>query len=164
MKQRGDTLIEVLFGFIILGVVVSVAFSGALTSYRSVVSAQNRTQATYAVEYQAEALKTYRQSQEYSGSYTNFLTNIGLASSTSSDFCMKKDDVNLVWIVIFNPASNCGNVAKSLAPNLINPSLSITSIKSTDVVTATIRLEWDNRNGQRDNVVNTVVLTRGIGQ
>ena len=161
MKQRGDTLIEVLFGFVILGVVISVAFSGALTSYKSVVSAQNRTQATFAVKYQAEALKTYRQSLEFSGPNTNFLNSV---PSNNDSFCMDKAENNGVSFWQIKTVAGCNEVAKRLAPNLANPSLSIVANKTANTVTANIVLEWDNRSGQRDRVTNTVVLTKGIEQ
>lgn len=65
--RAGDTLIEVLFAFAILSLVISVMFSGALSSYKSAVTAQERTQALFLAQYQADALRTYRDSLDWSG-------------------------------------------------------------------------------------------------
>ena len=64
-KRAGDTLVEVMLAFAILSAVISVAFSGAMGSYRSALTAQNRTQALFLAQYQADGLKTYRDSLDW---------------------------------------------------------------------------------------------------
>lgn len=176
MKQRGDTLIEVLFAFVILGVVISVAFSGALSSYRSVVSAQNRTQATFAAQYQAGALETYRKSVDFDTLYGD-----EILSNNQLGFCMtesKNDNTgDTYWKIIgkFNDTAeldgvsiikpdDCDSFAKKLASGLDQPELTIKATKTSDKLSiiANITLEWNSNNSsQRESVTSTVILTKG---
>lgn len=182
-KQKGDTLIEVLFAFVILSSITSIAFSGALSSYKTAISAQNRTQALFLAQYQADALKTYRDSLDWNNangqqSFINGgigVIGTGLISLSSNGyttdefkvFCMKKNTqaspAKSFWSIDTNNDNSCNNLAKSLAPNLQNPSLSITISSKDNFATtsiATITVKWQSANNQPENVTNRIILSK----
>ena len=183
-RPAGDTLIEVLFAFTILSAVISVAFGGALSSYKSAQTAQNRTQALFLAQYQADALKTYRDSlgwdtaevQAYcfldiNTSGTSCLAgtaltamSIYLAPSTES-FCMVPAGGVTYWKVQLTTTTpnSCNERARTLAPNLNNPTVQITlgaitnnSIKATVTVSYTAA----NKSTITEKVTNTILLTK----
>jgi len=183
LKPKGDTLIEVLFAFVILSSIISIAFSGALSSYKTAISAQNRTQALFLAQYQADALKTYRDSLDWnnsngqqsfinggvSGVGTDLigLSTNGYTTDQNRIFCMKKNTqaspAKSFWSIDSNTSNSCNSLAKSLAPNLQNPTLSIT-ISSSDsfatTSTATITVTWQSANNQTENVTNRIILSK----
>ncbi len=63
---RGDTLIEVIFAFAILGTIIGFAFTGVIQGRKSAISAQQRTQALLLLQQQSEALVGYRSSLVWS--------------------------------------------------------------------------------------------------
>jgi Tfp pilus assembly protein PilV len=187
VKRRGDTLIEVLFAFAILATIIGFSFTGALAGYKSALAAQNRTQATLVAQYQADGLKTYRDSLDWESveGSPSFLG--GFASSprlesmsqiiddNNKKFCMKavvsKSGLKAlpVWRVNTIPAS-CRTLAKELAPNLDDPQIEISlkryqsdSSKSErpDKIVATVVVSWQPRNTNiREQVTNTIILTK----
>jgi type II secretory pathway pseudopilin PulG len=181
----GDTLIEVLFAFAILSLVISVMFSGAMGSYKTALTAQDRTTALFVAQYQADGLKTYRDSLGWdtaSGQAYTFLDgNVNDATDTrlikvrditvnTGVFCMnipKNNSGN--WKIIkdnydalCNTDSN--SVAKTLAPNLNSPTISITRGDLTNdnsSILFTIKVKWKARNSSIDeSVTNTILLTK----
>lgn len=179
LKPKGDTLIEVLFAFVILSSIISIAFSGALNSYKSAVSAQNRTQALFLAQYQADALKTYRDSLDWDntngqqsflnggvGSIATDLIGLSTAGYTTDPnkvFCMKKSTSSPnYWTINTNNSGDCNNLAKELAPNLQSPTLSITLASGSvaNSYTATIRVTWVSSNNQTENVTNRIILAK----
>ena len=180
LKLRGDTLVEVLFAFAILSLVVSTAFSGSLSAYKSSLAAQNQTQANFVAQYQAEALKTYRDALEWNDSnFPNFLAGYSqkgsnslpaLASyfNTSNKFCMLKATAdNMVYWKVEEDDAICNDTLRnSLAPELGNNSkLEITlepnDVKDSTQVTATVKVTWFPRNSKvEQSVVNKVLLTK----
>jgi type II secretory pathway pseudopilin PulG len=185
-KHRGDTLVEVLFAFAILSLVMSTAFSGALSAYKSSLAAQNQTQANFVAQYQAEALKTYRDALEWdSAIYPSFLTGFVPASgkslpamtsylNQSKTFCMflenpnfGKDTTEKVYWRIEENSGTCNNTIRTLlAPELGNNSrieitLTTADIRSPNQVTANIKVIWTPRNSRvEQSVVNSVLLTK----
>lgn len=178
-KHKGDTLIEVLFAFVILSSIISIAFSGALSSYKTAISAQNRTQALFLAQYQADALKTYRDSLDWDSSngQQSFLNGgiggigpvVNLQSSyldKSKTFCMEKitsaSPPKNWWAVNENVSNACNNLANSLAPNLQNPKLSITIASGVvaNSVVATVEVRWQSANNQTENVTNRIILSK----
>ncbi len=139
--QRGDTLIEILFAFAILASIVGFAFSSAMQSYKAAVQAQNQTQAYLLAQYQADGLKTYRDSLEWdssSGLIGSFLdgsnpspgvlpimrNKIFDVSNVGERFCMKANPQTLSsvpyqWAVESNTVA-CDESIASIAPNLKN--------------------------------------------
>lgn len=180
-KHRGDTLVEVLFAFAILSLVMSTAFSGALSAYKSSLAAQNQTQANFVAQYQAEALKTYRDALEWdSAIYPSFLTGFapasgeGLPAMTSylnqptNFFCMvleEPSDRTAYWKVEEDDAI-CNQKLNELVPELgssakIQITLTTADIRSPNQVTANIEVIWTPRNSRvEQSVVNSVLLTK----
>lgn len=177
-KQAGDTLIEVLFAFVILSSVIGVAFGGAMASYRSALTAQNRTQALFLAQYQADALKTYRDSLDWdsSGGLPSFLngkiaspplgddnlTPVSTgAGSLLQNFCMTTFQAGpsqpIYWKLEKIPSggvNNCKLLAKTLAPNLQDPEMEI-DLKyppsNTDRIEAIVTVSYKPASGADPN-------------
>mgnify|MGYP006280182885 CR=1 FL=1 len=180
--QPGDTLIEVLFAFTILSLVISVMFSGAMASYKSAINAQDRTTALFVAQFQADGLKTYRDSLLWEGTqgYT-FLdgnqlnTSKGLVAvkglPTNTNWCMNiPTDTDQYWRII-TTIDDCNTVAKNLAPSLISPRIEINRqafAKKSDGITddtskviITVKVIWTAKNSNKEeSVVNTVFLIK----
>jgi len=181
-KRAGDTLVEVMLAFAILSAVISVAFSGAMGSYRSALTAQNRTQALFLAQYQADGLKTYRDSLDWDngGGLPSFLNGKtptlgddkltaikdGATGNYLGNFCMSTAATpppqSILYWKINTDVSACNGLAKSLAPNLINPTISIaTSSRTSDRVEAIITVEYKAANANiREKVTNSIILIK----
>lgn len=160
MKRRGDTLIEVLFAFAILATIVGFSFTGALSGYKSALAAQNRTQATFLAQYQADGLKTYRDSLQWetSDDSPSFL-------DTTQITCIHtKDDRGTIYWEVIVTAEECKALATALAPNLDSPDITIKLENVTgnpDRKVATVVVSWQPRNARiREQVTNTIILTK----
>lgn len=184
-NQRGDTLIEVLFAFAILSVVISTAFSGSMSAYKSSLAAQNQTQANFVAQYQAEALKTYRDALEWSSTgYPSFLTGysepgknlpslVSYLDNRSKSFCMFLENPNfgkqtaekIYWRIEENSAICNSSLQTLLAPELGNSSQISIQLAANNPeltqITATIKVSWIPRNSNvEQSVVNKVLLTK----
>lgn len=176
IAYRGDTLIEVLFAFAILATIVGFSFTGALANYKTALAAQNRTQATFVAQYQADGLKTYRDSIDWDSSngLPSFLG--GNASPKlekitdlipNTSFCMgtvTQPNGIKFWVV---QKTNCGSIAQALAPNLDQPDVSIKIADDSSATPnpnrkiATVIVSWQPRNSSiREQVTNTLLLTK----
>ena len=128
-SPAGDTLIEVMFAFVILGSIISFAYTGVIQARRSALDAQQRTQATFIAQYQKNALNAYRSGLPWNNdglATPNFLFGGGSnpasaqVSGSSLGFCMNLDtrDTPAVskWILKAetNPATNCTIPASEL--------------------------------------------------
>ena len=170
----GDTLIEVLFAFTILSAVISVAFGGALSSYKSAQTAQNRTQALFLAQYQADALKTYRDSLAWDStenvlaSFLNAgsvnLTAMSTKASSGDPFCMEVvNSPNGNWWKVQTSTANCNDSARALAPNLNSPTVQIVlSAVTNDSTKATVTVGYKAANNSAipEKVTNTILLTK----
>jgi hypothetical protein len=172
IKRLGDTLIEVIFGFAILGTIIGIAFTGVINAHRSAVAAQERTQATFFAQYQAEALKNYRDSLgwEDKANGNTFLDGAALGSAlpeirtlyldAGNPFCMQKSANK--WIVI--PAANCDT--DSLYNPLIQDgtvnkvAIKLRRTSKPDIIQADVVVSWRNALRQPAQVVQTVTLTK----
>ena len=178
-KLSGDTLIEVLLGFVILSAVVSLAFTSVMGSYKTAQSAQARSQALFLAQYQADGLKTYRDSLEWDNSSSNasFLNgkfgNFGDDINTPAldgvlELCMEvKQDSDFevkYWKPLKEDPSNCNSLAKLLANTLIDPTMNIKIIKQgsdNSQRLAEIVVEYKAPNASiREKVTNRILLTR----
>lgn len=65
-KPKGDTLIEVVISLAILATILAIATTAALTFYRTTRAANERSQALYLAQRQAEALRAYAGSLSWS--------------------------------------------------------------------------------------------------
>ena len=183
LHRPGDTLIEVLFAFAILSTVIGVMFSGALGSYKSAVNAQDRTTALFLAQYQADGLKSYRDSiawDQASGQQYSFLdANAGAAldnaagqqslvvvrslATNNTAFCMNQPTSSYIYWKIVTTPSDCKSIASALAPSLQDADININIALANDSnsATATIKVKWRARNsGQIENVTNTILLTK----
>lgn len=99
--RSGDTLIEVIFAFAILGSIIGFSYTGVIQGRKSALAARQRTQALLIAQYQARALGAYRASLPWdsAGGSPNVLdggsTNAALAISqpppqTTSYFCLRE--------------------------------------------------------------------------
>ena len=181
-KRAGDTLVEVMLAFAILSAVISVAFSGAMGSYRSALTAQNRTQALFLAQYQADGLKTYRDSLDWDngGGLPSFLDGqtatlgaglptLGNFQQQGTSFCMKTESVPnspVQWGIfqISAPNQYCETQAKILAPNLIEPKMEIALVNKNnpvDKVEAIITVSYKAANANiREKVTNSIILIK----
>lgn len=178
MRHRGDTLVEVLFALAILATFVGFSFTGAVSGYKFALASQNRTQAIFVAQHQADGLKTYRDSLDWDGSggLPSFLGGnidpvlpkvVDLIPDTS--FCMNtatKTNGVKYWKIITDP-STCEATAQSLALNLDSPKISInivndpSSVSNPNKKIATVVVSWQPRNTSiREQVTNIVVLTK----
>ena len=183
-RPAGDTLIEVLFAFTILSAVISVAFGGALSSYKSAQTAQNRTQALFLAQYQADALKTYRDSLGWDnteGQSYCFLDTSGTACTAGTNLTAMSayattpfDSFCMVLVTPLVPpairywkveptTSTCTTTAQTLAPNLNSPTMQITlgAITNNSIkATVTVSYKAANKSTITEKVTNTILLTK----
>ncbi|MEI8072606.1 MAG: hypothetical protein WCH00_00725 [Candidatus Saccharibacteria bacterium] len=131
MNRAGDTLVEVVFAFALLGVIIGSAYSGVIQAHRLAVSAQQRTQATLIASYESNALQAYRQGQPWnsSGGSPNFM-NYPLTVSTNDSFCVlvQKDSQtqkNVFKMIKIDNANNCDNLAPYLKAPSVNKAVTI---------------------------------------
>lgn len=69
--RSGDTLIEVIFAFAILGSIIGFSYTGVIQGRKSALAARQRTQALLIAQYQARALSAYRASLYWDSSGGN---------------------------------------------------------------------------------------------
>lgn len=179
--HRGDTLIEVLVAFSILSIVMATAFNGAIYGYRTSRVSLERTQASLAVQYQIEALKTYRNSMSWSGdpSFLGGSTTNGSnfqAMDNIQSFCMK-ENLSLTtpnyWTVDSSPDS-CNTTLAAIAPSLAGRNQTLTiqlkSPSSTPIPASTTSIAYDvtvswtpsnsSQAGYTESSTASVVLTK----
>ena len=130
MNRAGDTLVEVVFAFALLGVIIGSAYSGVIQAHRLAVSAQQRTQATLIASYESNALQAYRQGQPWnsSGGSPNFM-NDPLTVSTNDSFCVLVQKYsptqNVFKMIKIDNANNCDNLAPYLKAPSVNKAVTI---------------------------------------
>ena len=184
-KPAGDTLIEVMFAFVILGSIISFAYTGVIQARRSALDAQQRTQATFIAQYQKNALNAYRSGLPWNvdGGSPNFLVGSVPTSAPVSDsglgFCMRPITSGTPavskWILKAetDPATNCtipagelyggsGKQKITFAPynaQGVTPT-NCTNVQLCSSLQATIVVSWKSTSGIENSVTNTVVLTQ----
>ena len=186
-KPAGDTLIEVMFAFVILGSIISFAYTGVIQARRSALDAQQRTQATFIAQYQKNALNAYRSGLPWNdgGGSPNFLFGGGSTTGVNftDTFCMKLDSSGTPavsnWILKAetDPATNCTEPAEklyggsgkveikfagySVGQTSTSPAQACSITADTcPALQATIVISWKSTSGIANSVTNTVVLTK----
>lgn len=72
--KKGMTLVEIIFAFAIVSTLLTLAYAAALSAWQSAVASNQRTQAQYLVQQSLEAVKAYRESNNFV--WGDFLTAI----------------------------------------------------------------------------------------
>lgn len=183
--NRGDTLIEVIFAFAILGTVIGFAFTGVIQARRNAVSAQQRTQALEIAQYQTEGLQTYRNSMQNwdgttgcpsfidgssgSGGCSGNLPAINLANANQT-YCVLVQ--NNVW-QLTNATQDCNSLVPNLSLDNGEPVIQIqfakigrlqasgiTTPTDDSTIQATVRVSWSDPFGHTQTVSNIAILTK----
>ena len=182
-KPAGDTLIEVMFAFVILGSIISFAYTGVIQARRSALDAQQRTQATFIAQYQKNALNAYRSGLPWNvdGGNPNFLAGgvnspVSVAVSGAPNvFCMGLNNAASAWVLKAeaDPTTACtipagelyggsGKKKITFAPynaQGVTPT-NCTNVQLCSSLQATIVVSWKSTSGIENSVTNTVVLTK----
>lgn len=91
-KQRGDTLLDIVFSMVIVGIIIAVGYASALFSWRVAKTAQQRTQAYYLAQYQTEALIAYKNARGW-GEFSSNLKTKTFYMKKTPDGCT----TNCIW-------------------------------------------------------------------
>lgn len=176
-NKRGDTLVEVLFSLIIISAIIAVAINGALNASRNSRSARERTQAQFLVDYQAEALRAYKDSriwQDFFGDISscfgepdiNYRPNnktINKAPIIGDSCFMSIKDINgkKQWSVE-KGIKKSDQLSFMHSYFYVNTSLSTfknhSFAASDGLVTITAETIWYNANGQYNKAAQTITL------
>jgi len=178
----GDTLIEVIFAFAILATIIGFAFTGAIQARKTVLAAQQRTQAVYIAQYQSQSLMAYRESLPWDDSegIPNFIgigNADGAAINNSDSYCMAKVEGSLEpnppnrpakqWLLLNNSDQRCSNTTLQAVPseNVIQTSFRCISPEgnspaSCDLLRATVEVKWLDPYGRLASVKNLVNLAK----
>lgn len=73
-RRSGMTLVEIIFALAIVSTVLTLAYAAALGAWRNATAASQRTQAQYMIQQTVEALKAYRESDDFV--WSDFITEI----------------------------------------------------------------------------------------
>ncbi|MBI2798151.1 hypothetical protein HYX70_02485 [Candidatus Saccharibacteria bacterium] len=178
--SKGDTLIEVLFAFAILGALIGLAFTGIISAHKTAVSALQRTQALETAQYQAEGLKMYRASLPWDDNQgtPSFLGTV-LSSGSEQPFCMattsgattnwkvQSGDLSPCWSTSINkalnslPAPPAGDKVEIKAKCIQGIAQTVLpSCANANAMQATITVSWTDTSGVQSSVKNVVVVTR----
>lgn len=77
--SHGMTLIEIIFSLAIVGTLLTLSYAAALGAWRNATAANQRTQAQYMIQQTMEALKAYRESDDFN--WDTFITEINPAGN-----------------------------------------------------------------------------------
>lgn len=181
--RRGDTLIEVIFAFAILGAIIGFSFTGVIQARKNSVAAQQRTQALEIAQYQTQALNAYWANLPWdsSGGECPSFKDGGCTGTTNPPiqtgsgaptYCFKPTTGtgDTYWQLTSN-TSNCNDLVPNL--NLASREPPI-GIRFTDIgllsttgpttgstnVQATITISWTDPFGQTSSVKTITILTK----
>lgn len=175
-SSRGDTLIEVVFALVIIGVIIAVAIQGAISANRSSVDARMRTQAQFYTNYQIEGIRAYRNSVYWSSAEgtPNLLTQLENVpfnmSITTGSSCLGTESDSF----FIDP--NAGNFELhygigEVAPYKFENKAKLTQCNNTDAsgnnygadsVTVTTKVTWTSASGKSEKIEVTNYLTNAL--
>ncbi len=64
-RRQGMTLVEIIFAMAIVSTVLTLAYAAALGAWRNATAANQRTQAQYMIQQSIEAIKAYRETENF---------------------------------------------------------------------------------------------------
>ncbi len=159
LRQRGDTIVEVMIVLAVLGLAIGISYSTASRSLLLARAAQENIRATQLLQSQVERLRLL--SANTDPTYPNKY----IFGPTHTTFCI--DDTNLIVDNVANPPchdsssiydvviTDCANVGSD--PRCTNPTNHTTD--GTFILTA----RWDNVQGDgKDSVTTTYRLHKSL--
>jgi len=78
-RRQGMTLIEIIFAMAIVTTVLTLAYAAALGAWRNATAANQRTQAQYMIQQSIEAIKAYRETDNFD--WNDFIVDVNGAGS-----------------------------------------------------------------------------------
>lgn len=168
-SSRGDTLIEVVFALVIIGVIIAVAIQGAISANRSSVDARMRTQAQFYTNYQIEGIRAYRNSVYWSAAEgnPNLLSLLG-----GPPFNMNTDTIPGCTgpesgAFHINPSASDFNLTAGsgeVAPYHFENTAKLTQCNNygTDSITVTTKVTWTSASGKSEKIEVTNNLTSAL--
>ncbi len=183
LRQKGDTLIEVIFALVIIGVIIAAAIQGALSANRSTVAARQRTEATFIAQREMELFRAYRSQFDWgdTGSIGTFLGNMTaspvdmvatLVSSPCPDpvpgnpgsqFSLNLSPGPILTVVVAPGAQNGGTpYTRSLRVGLADKRSPVgcpaSNSTGTDVISVQSTVSWTSPYGTNETVeINSTV-------
>jgi prepilin-type N-terminal cleavage/methylation domain-containing protein len=88
-NKNGMTLIEIMFAFAIIATVLTLSYAASLNAWRTATSSNQRTQAQYLVQQSLEAVKAYRETEDFF--WDDFMDELAGASSGFYMVMLNKD-------------------------------------------------------------------------
>lgn len=73
-RRQGMTLVEIIFAMAIVSTVLTLAYAAALGAWRNATAANQRTQAQYMIQQSIEAIKAYRETDDFD--WDQFITDV----------------------------------------------------------------------------------------
>jgi type II secretory pathway component PulJ len=150
-NQRGDTIVEVLLAITVLSTVLSIAYSLAARSFRTLQFSRDHMQATLILQEQAEGLRAMRDEL----GYAPLESQLGAAAGNFV-IVPQTSGPDLVWTVL--PRSSDPLQPANLHPNAALYHVDNAYISSdpdgdgvSDTLTVTLRLTWDRIGGGTDS-------------
>lgn len=168
-QKNGMTLVEIIFAFAILSTILTLSYASTINSWRSAVSANQRTQAQYLVQQSVESIKAYRASSDFE--WSSFLSDLGStgapfhmalyhsmdSSETVNDFVCKQPDPPP------NPLLPCEFRVKDGATTMSATGSNVTSHSNTVYTLTMIPTEYNVKGDHTAHTgslpVNTTTVT-----
>ncbi len=133
MKQRGDTIIEVLLAMTVIGLILATSFGIANRAMRTGRAAQERNEALKAAETQLELTKAYLK---------DGANNITTFTGAGNPFCIDVNALSAGNAAVINTDARCNDTDGAGAAGLYSVAVSESG------GTYTVNVQWDRANTQ----------------